>query len=91
MVLFLQAVGLGRILVEQNPACGIRALVTDWLQKRAGVMLYLSNEEGQALPEYSLILVSVFIVVLALFVLLGDEVIKMFTLIADEVTKAVSG
>lgn len=47
------------------------------------VMLFLTNEDGQGLVEYALILVLVAIVVIVVLTLLGPQIGNVFSQIVD--------
>ena len=49
-------------------------------------MLYLPNEEGQGLVEYSLILALVSVVVILILTIMGPEVGEVFSKIVAELT-----
>ncbi len=50
-------------------------------------MLFLPREEGQGLVEYALILVLIAIVVIAVLLLLGEQVSTVFSQIVSGLTQ----
>lgn len=55
------------------------------------MMLYLPGDEGQALVEYSLILVSVFVLALVALGLVGVNVFGLFSRVLEALKKILGG